>query len=322
MDTKRFKKDIFSITEMNFEQSCIEVFRHQFDQNQIYHNYCNHIGIDKESVNSLVDIPFLPIEFFKKHKIKSGDWSAEKIFLSSGTTGSQRSNHHIRDEAFYHKVAQNIFENVYGKLSDYQILALLPSYQTQKNSSLINMVDYFMNKARNNSGYFLNDHQVLVDTINKSDKKKLLIGVSYALLDLAEHHSFDTKDLTIIETGGMKGKKREMIRRELHNTIHKKLGNYDIHSEYGMTELMSQAYYVNSQFHFPPWARVLIRDTNDPFQYKPDGQTGGINIVDLANADTCSFIETKDLGHTVASNTFEVLGRFDNSDIRGCNLLI
>ena len=314
---EEFRHKIYEINEETFLVSSQAAFEYQYSQCTIYQSFCNHLNKTPKNVKRLTDIPFLPIEFFKNHAIKSGNWNASKIFKSSGTTSTGRSQHFIRDVNHYHQSAKYHFEQSFGPLNDYQIIAILPSYQEQGDSSLISMVDYFMQFAQPESGYFL--EKKIGNTLN-TDHKKLIIGVSYALLDLAELAP-PTKNTIIMETGGMKGRKKEMTREELHSHLKNGFSVDHIWSEYGMTELQSQGYAKDGYFHFPSWAKCMIRDINDPFNYLPEGKTGGVNVIDLANIDTCCFIETKDLGQ-VNSELFEVLGRFDNSDIRGCNLLI
>ena len=321
-DYENFKSKIFSIQPENFQINALEVFAYQYFHNPTYQIYCQHLGKSPDNVHSLQDIPFLPIEFFKTHQVMTGQWEPEKVFMSSGTTGMQRSEHHVRDLSFYHQIAQVIFESHYGPLPSIEIMALLPSYLEQGDSSLISMVDHFMRHSHPSSAYYLGDHSSLLQAINSSDRKKLLIGVSYALLDVTDKTGLSADNLIIMETGGMKGRRKEMIRTELHEVLMKNFSASHIHSEYGMTELTSQAYAVEGQFAFPPWARALIRDINDPFTFLPAGRTGGLNIVDLANINSCSFLETKDLGLESKTGHFEVLGRFDNSDLRGCNLLV
>lgn len=252
---------------------------------------------------------------------------ATEIFSSSGTTGMAQSKHYVSDISIYKNSFRKTFELFYGDIQNYAILALLPSYLEREGSSLIYMVDDLIARSRNpQSGYFLYDHTLLEDTITRLKKTgttTLLIGVTYALLDFAENRSLEFPELIVMETGGMKGQRKEMLRTELHDILCKGFGVSEIHSEYGMTELMSQAYSKGKgEFHCPPWMRVKIRDTNDPMTLLGSGQTGGVNIIDLANINSCSFIASQDLGKSFEDGSFEILGRFDNSDIRGCNLLI
>lgn len=314
---KSFKSQIFDIKKDTFDHAALEVFHYQYYNNKVYKKFCDYSSKNTKTVKNVKDIPFIPIEFFKNHVVKSGEWEAEKIFKSSGTTSSSRSHHHIKDVDFYLRNSINIFNSLVGSLSEYQLIALLPSYQEQADSSLICMVDFFMKKSNNNSDYYMVSD---IKPVLQSDKKKLLIGVSYAILDIAEKNIVSNNTL-VIETGGMKGRKKEITRKELHEIIKDGLNPKEIWSEYGMTELMSQAYGKGGFFSFPNWAKALTRDINDPFCYLGANKTGGLNIIDLANVDTCSFIETKDLGRA-NGDLFEVLGRFDNSDIRGCNLMV
>ncbi|MEQ8471682.1 MAG: acyl transferase [Marinoscillum sp.] len=317
---ENFKSEIFFIQPSQLDQLVLEVFEYQYQNNSIYRAFCQHLNKHPENISNVMDIPFLPIELFKTKKVVTGSFEAEKIFKSSGTTGIQRSTHHIKNVSFYHHLAKVAFEGLYGSISQFEVMALLPSYQQQGNSSLISMVDTFMQDAKPGSTYYLNDLGQLKTNLQKPGKK-ILFGVSYALLDLATT-PVNTQNLIVIETGGMKGRRKEMIRKDLHSVLKQGLGLDEIHSEYGMTELTSQAYGINGNFKLPNWSKILIRDINDPFTYLANGQTGGINIIDLGNIDSCAFIETQDLGKMSPNGTFEVLGRFDNSDIRGCNLLI
>jgi len=311
-----FKKRLFYINEETFQDSSLALFDFQYHQNGIYRIYCDSIKKTPSNVKDIYSIPFLPIEFFKNHEISSSKKSTEKIFKSSGTTSSNRSQHHIKDLSFYHAVSHKIFESNFGKLADYTILALLPSYKEQGQSSLISMVDHLMKFSQPGSGYFLEKE---INSLIESTDQKILIGVSFALIDL--EHTL-SRNLTVIETGGMKGRKKEITRAELHERLKEKFKLDVIWSEYGMTELMSQAYGINGLLKFPNWASALIREVNDPFALLDEGKTGGINVIDLANIESCAFIETKDLGIVQKNKSFEVVGRFDNSDIRGCNLLV
>lgn len=273
------------------------------------------------------DIPFLPIDLFKIHKIVSGNARSQIIFSSSGTTGMNQSKHFITDIGIYKQSYRQGFKEFYGDIRDIAVLALLPSYQEREGSSLIYMVDDLISQsACSQSGYFLYNHAELTETLNQlkaNHTHTLLIGVTYALLDFAESHSIEFPELIVMETGGMKGQRREMIREELHEALCQGFGVPAIHSEYGMTELLSQAYSKGGgRFHCPPWMQVSIRDTNDPLEILKPGQTGGINVIDLANINSCAFIATQDLGRLHDDGSFEILGRFDNSDIRGCNLLV
>ncbi len=314
---EKFKHTLSEINEENFIDSSLAAFDYQYNSCDLYRDYCNYLKKTPKSVKSLNQVPFLPIEFFKNHAIKCGSWHESKIFKSSGTTATGRSEHYIRDINHYHNIARSGFEDIFGSLANYKIIAILPSYQSQGDSSLISMIDYFMKFSQSGSGYFLKEDlkEVLMDS-----SKKLVVGVSYALLDLVEK-KLEARNAIIMETGGMKGRRKEITRNELHESLKKGFKVDEIWSEYGMTELQSQAYGKDGNFKFAGWAKCLIRDINDPFSYQAEDKTGGINIIDLANIDSCCFIETKDLGR-LNNGSFEVLGRFDNSDIRGCNLMI
>jgi len=278
-------------------------------------------------VNTLEKIPFLPIECFKTEKVYCGHTTPQQIFTSSGTTGAQTSRHYVKELSLYEQSFRKGFEHFYGNVEDYVVLALLPSYLERTGSSLITMVaDLIERSGSQYSGFYLNEYDRLaqrLQTLDASGKKVLLIGVSFALLDLITEHTFSLKNTIVMETGGMKGRRKELVREELHALLCKGFGVEMIHSEYGMTELLSQAYSAGKGIYkCVPWLKVLIRDTNDALSYLPTGKTGGINIIDLANRESCSFIATQDLGKLYPDGTFEVLGRFDNADIRGCNLLI
>jgi hypothetical protein len=317
---QNFTNDILEINENNFLDKSLELFDYQYHTNDTYRSYFIHLKINKDEIRQLEDIPFLPIEFFKTHQIKSENWSPQKTFLSSGTTQNTRSKNLVRDVEFYHQISKSIFEHFFGPLNQYRILALLPSYQEQGHSSLVEMVDHFMSHSQIGSGFLSSDDSSLPSIFNDS-VEKILIGVSYALLDLALL-DIPNKHLKIMETGGMKGRKKEITRAHLHQELCQGFNINHINTEYGMTELTSQAYAkTDGLLRFPPWAKCLFRDINDPFTYLNTKSNGGINIIDLANVSTCAFIETKDLGIAMDNNYFNVIGRFDNSDIRGCNQL-
>lgn len=327
--------DIFNInSSAQFEELALDVFRFQAFKNVIYKQYLNGLSIDPDKVKKIEEIPFLPIEFFKTHVVKTDFGEKEVIvFSSSGTTGSIQSKHYVKDISVYEKNYLKGFESAYGNIKDYCILALLPSYLERDGSSLIYMVEDLIKKTKHTaSGFYLNNYDELISKINLLEargQKTILIGVTYALLDLSDQFPLykggkgDLTNVTVMETGGMKGKRKEMIREELHTALCKGFGVNKIHSEYGMTELLSQAYSKGDGiFNCPHWMKILIRDTNDPFSILPANKTGGINVIDLANINSCSFIATQDLGKIHSDDSFEVLGRFDNSDIRGCNLLV
>ena len=305
----------------------LKVFRFQFEQNAVYQEFCQFLKKDKANVKAIADIPFLPIQFFKSHQVVSSASPIEVIFTSSGTTGMVNSQHAVTDLAYYEQSFRTAFAQFYGSIENYVILALLPSYLEREGSSLIYMVDDMIRNSNNpDSGFYLNNYNELIEKLEQLDnsgQNVLLIGVTYALLDLIEKKKFQLKNTVVMETGGMKGKRKEMIREELHAVLREGFGVSTIHSEYGMTELLSQAYsFGNGIFECPPWMHILIRDTEDALSYLADGKTGGINIIDLANVNSCSFIATQDLGKKNPNHSFEVLGRFDASDIRGCNLLV
>jgi len=303
------------------------VFRFQYENNIVYREFCDFMKTDVAKVKSLQQIPFLPIQFFKSHTVVSNENTIEKTFSSSGTTGINTSKHFVTAISLYEESYRKGFSQFYGNIEDYTILALLPSYLEREGSSLIYMFEDLIKRTNNpESGFYLHNHPELIEKLIKLDlygQNVILIGVTYALLDLIENYEFQLKNTIIMETGGMKGKRKEMIREELHHQLCQGFGVTAIHSEYGMTELLSQAYSLgNGVFECPSWMQILIRDTEDALTYVPDGKSGGINLIDLANINSCSFIATQDLGKKNPNNSFEVLGRFDNSDIRGCNLMV
>ena len=320
--------NIFDLkTEEEFNQACLSVFQHQIKNIDVYQAFVNGLKIEIQQIKHYSQIPFLPIQFFKSHAIIANQSKAEITFTSSGTTGSITSSHFVEDVSLYQKSYLKAFNLFYGDITDWCILALLPNYSEREGSSLIYMVDDLIQKTNHpKSGYFLHNHQDLQQTLLKlqsTKQKTLLVGVTYALLDFVEQYAIDFPELTVMETGGMKGKRKEMVRQELHQVLCTGFGIEKIHSEYGMTELLSQAYSKgDGVFNCPSWMKILIRDTNDPLSLIENGKTGGINVIDLANQHSCSFIATQDLGKIIANNSFEVLGRFDNSDIRGCNLMV
>lgn len=321
-------EDIFSITgQAEFERVALAIFRYQASECAVYSKFVKNLGIVPSLIEEISQIPFLPIEFFKSHKVAAGDIEAEVVFLSSGTTGMSQSRHFVSDVSLYEASFRKGFNQFYGQITEYTFLALLPSYSERDGSSLIYMVDALIRESgKANSGYFLYNHEDLYSTLIKLREKKeptILIGVTYALLDFIEKFPLNFPELIIMETGGMKGRRKEMIREELHAILCNGFGVGSIHSEYGMTELLSQAYSLGEGvFNCPAWISVSTRDTNDPLSLLQPGQTGGINVIDLANLNSCSFIATQDLGKLNVDGSFEVLGRFDNSDIRGCNLLV
>tara|TARA_B100000508_G_scaffold137355_1_gene131601 strand:+ start:120170 stop:121216 length:1047 start_codon:yes stop_codon:yes gene_type:complete len=315
--------DFTKVHKENFVQVALDTFKYQYDRVKVYREYCDHLKVS--APRSIEEIPFLPIRFFKSHKVVEYDNQFEKIFKSSGTTGSVRSHHYVSDLRLYERSFTQAFKKLVSDPKGAVIIALLPNYIEQGDSSLIYMVDHLIKDTKDErSGFYLEDidqFENVFQGLKSSNKTIILIGVSFALLRLAEK-GIDLKGTTIIETGGMKGRRKEIIREELHEILKAGLNVDSIFSEYGMTELLSQAYTDGSSFfHSPEWMKVLIRDVNDPLTYLPEGRTGGVNIIDLANIHSCSFIATDDLG-VKKDEKFKILGRFDQSDIRGCNLLV
>lgn len=320
--------EIFA-SDANFDKIALQIFEFQYYNNLVYKQFCDFLKKSPESVASINEIPFLPISFFKTHQIITSKINnkLDILFTSSGTTGVVTSTHYVTDLNLYKESFTKGFNQFYGNPEEYTILALLPSYLEREGSSLVYMFDHLIKQSSNkNSGFYLFNLDDLIDKIDfleSQNKKILLIGVTYALLDLIEKRSFKLKNTIIMETGGMKGKRKELIRDELHDILCKGFGVTKIHSEYGMTELLSQAYSKGDGFfECPPWMKIVIRDTEDALNYIPNGKIGGINVIDFANINSCSFIATQDLGKKHHDETFEVLGRFDNSDIRGCNLMV
>jgi phenylacetate-coenzyme A ligase PaaK-like adenylate-forming protein len=302
----------------------LELFQFQYKNNNIYQKYCDLLKINPKKIDKIEKIPFLPISFFKSHSVYCGNENPEIKFFSSGTTGMTPSTHSVKDVTIYEQSFTKGFNQFYGDIQDYIVIGLLPSYLEREGSSLIYMVDDLIIKSKHEkSGFFLNEFDEIEAIVNEyqSTKKILIVGVSYALLDFAEQNKPNLLNCIVMETGGMKGKRKEMPKYDLHQALKQGFNVNQIHSEYGMTELLSQAYALNDgKFKSPPWMKVITRETNDPFSFTFQ-KTGGLNIIDLANIYSCAFIATQDLGK-VHNNYFEVLGRFDNSDIRGCNLLV
>jgi len=323
----KFKNDIFNIkSDAEFEALALDVFKFQFENNKVYRSFCDLLYKHPADVKRISDIPFLPIQFFKSHKILSTSQPIEKTFSSSGTTGNATSKHLISDLKLYEDSYLKAFKHFYGNIEDYVVLALLPSYLERDGSSLIYMMNDIINKSKQTeSGFYLHNLEDLASTLQTLETKKqktLLIGVSFALFDFAEQFQLNLKHTIVMETGGMKGRRKEIIRQELHQILQTGLGVNQIHSEYGMTELLSQAYSKgNGVFECPPWMKILTRDTEDALTIQQPNKTGGINVIDLANLNSCSFIATQDLGKVYDNGQFEIIGRFDNSDIRGCNLM-
>ncbi len=319
-------KNIFKInSDEEFNDFAIQIFHHQYRYNLIYKNFVDLNAINVDSIKTFEDIPFLPIGFFKTHKIITGDTHTDHFFKSSGTTGMERSTHYIKDIKLYEESFLHGFKHFFGDISKFTILALLPNYIEQKDSSLIYMVSKLIELTKDtDSGFYLNNYAELHEKLKKTrNKNVILIGVTYALLDLAEQFPINIPDAIIMETGGMKGRRKELIREELHETLCNSFGVKSIYAEYGMTELLSQAYSkAIGVYHAPPWMKILIRDIDDPFALAGYNKAGGVNVIDLANINSCSFIATQDIGKKYDNNTFEILGRFDNSDVRGCNLMV
>jgi hypothetical protein len=324
---KSFKHLLQSVNDNSFEAIALQVFKFQSQHNPVYKQYLQLLKVDVDLVKSLNHIPFLPIQFFKTFSLQSGVWRAETVFKSSGTTSTKGSKHFIFDKEFYLSNAQRIFEQEYGSLNQYTILALLPSYLERGDSSLVAMISHFIDKTnKSESGFYLHNYDKLladVKLLKQQNRKIIIWGVSYALLEIAEKFNPDWSNCLIFETGGMKGRRKEVTREELHDMLRSGLGVYNIDSEYGMTELLSQAYCRDGVW-FKPSAtlKVLIREIGDPKKVGLINQNGGINVVDLANFATISFIETEDVGKCNNLGHFQVLGRMDNSDVRGCNLLV
>ena len=319
---------VFNIqNQSDFKTCALQVFRHQFKNNAIYRSFCDLLYIHSSDVKEVEEIPFLPIQFFKSHAVLSSTQAVKETFTSSGTTGSSVSKHMVTDLSWYTKSYTKSFEYFYGPIEEYTVLGLLPNYLERAGSSLIYMVDDFIKKSNKPaSGFYLNNLTELSKTLialDKKGEKVLLIGVTFALLDLIERQQFKLQNTIIMETGGMKGRRKEIIRNELHEILSAGFGVSKIYSEYGMTELLSQGYSSgDGVFDCPPWMKILARDTEDALTMVGTNKTGGLNVIDLANYNSCSFIATQDLGKVDNNGRFEVLGRFDHSDIRGCNLMV
>lgn len=327
MRLKDMEKEIFSIkTKSDFEVMALKIFQFQYENNAIYRNFVDFMKIDSSSIKSISQIPFLPIELFKNHKIVSGDFCEEALFLSSGTGSMSRSKHYVKSLQLYENSFMKSFEIFFGNVDEYSVFALLPSYIEQGNSSLVYMVEKIIEKSRKGvGGFYLHDFEKLSSDLKEVKSKGLkvfLIGVTYALLDFSEKFAMDLSDAIIVETGGMKGRKEEMLKSELHSILKTKFGVSKIYSEYGMAELLSQAWSEGEGvFRNPPWMKILVREETDPLNVSETQGRGGINIIDLANLYSCSFIETQDLGKLHSDGSFEILGRFSGSDVRGCSLL-
>ncbi len=325
--TEITKEEIFSIdSPIQFEDVALRIFKYQAEFVPVYAEFVKHLGIQPSQVERIEDIPFLPIEFFKSHQVSVPMDNSSIVFSSSGTTGTITSKHHVKDISLYEHSFNKTFELFYGDVSNYMVIALLPSYLERGGSSLIYMCDQLIKNSKDErSGFYLNEFEKIKSIIQENEgfKKVLLIGVTYALLDFAEQFPFAMENCIVMETGGMKGRRKEMLREEVHAILCEAFHISNVHSEYGMTELLSQAYSNGKGiFRTPPWMKILIRETQDPFAYQKFERSGGINIIDLANVHSCAFIASKDLGKQYADERFEVIGRFDDAEIRGCNLLV
>lgn len=327
MNLQDVQQYISSINEHSFKKIALSLFQYHFSQNPIYSAFCKALKINSRQITFVNQIPFLPVSFFKNHKITTHQFNPLTIFESSGTTGLETSRHYVSHIELYEKSFVEGFRYFFGDPQKYVILSLLPSYLERNNSSLVYMMDHLIRLTGNPvSGFYLHEHEKLYSTLSQlsiSGKKTILLGVSFALLDFSEKYRMNFPELIIVETGGMKGRRKEMTRKELHYTLKNSFGVKTIHSEYGMTELLSQAWsHGNGKFQSPPWMKILIRDPNDPFSFLTAGKTGGINVVDFANAFSCPFIATDDLGMLNENGSFEIIGRFDIASVRGCNTMI
>lgn len=326
-NSKSFKSLLYTLNEQNVSDIALRLFRFQARHNPVYGKYINHLRIQPADVKSLTDIPFLPISFFKTHSLKTGEWTEQALFSSSGTTGTTTSIHPVADLDFYLNHSERCFTDFFGALNGYHIFALMPSYLERQGSSLIAMLQNFIRKTESPySGFYLYDHDKLLRDLvsaQKDTRKIILWGVSFALLDFAEKHSLDLNGSMLIETGGMKGRRKEMTRYELHKQLKDCFNVSSIYSEYGMTELLSQAYTKGDDRFYPPQSmKIIVRDTTDPLEKGLVARGGGLNVIDFANFQSVSFIETEDAGKVYPDGSFEVLGRLDNSDVRGCNLMV
>jgi hypothetical protein len=325
-ERESLRSRIYGINEKTFDSVAMDVWRYQYQYNGTYRAYIHLLGLTPDHVQELSQIPFLPVTMFRNHDVQTGNWEPQATFRSSGTTGSHISKHLIRDMSWYHKNATLCFEKIFGPPQEYAWIALLPSYLERPDSSLIDMIRYFMlPEGSEDNQFFSNVDEAVIRVLERlslTNKKTILFGVTFALMDLFEKFNVPVwNELIVIETGGMKGRRSEITREELHSILSR--GNHEIHlsSEYGMTEILSQAYMVKNRFQPGPAMRIRIRDISDPLTLRSPGQRGAINIIDLANLDTCSFIATDDMGIVYPDESFDVTGRLDQSDIRGCNLM-
>jgi len=319
---------MFNATEEKFNELALQAFTYQYRQNEVYKSYVDALGINVAAISTAEQIPFLPIRFFKTHSITTGTFEASLIFESSGTTGSVNSRHYIKDPALYEESFMRAFELFYGPVQDWCILGLLPSYLERSNSSLVYMINRLVHASGHpENGFFLHDFDALQKKLHSLEHKRqktLLVGVTFALLDFAEKYAFPLQHTRLMETGGMKGRRKELIRAEVHARLCEAFSLQSVHSEYGMTELLSQAYsFGQGFFKCPPWMKIFLRDEEDPLTIKNGNSTSGaINVIDLANINSCCFIATDDAGRMHSDGRFEVLGRMDNSDLRGCSLMV
>ncbi|MDD2279067.1 MAG: acyltransferase [Bacteroidales bacterium] len=322
-----FLDRIFSVTPAKFEELTLDVFRFQAKHSSVYAQYISHLNVDVNSIKSIEQIPFLPISLFRSHRVLVDNDKYEVVFSSSGTTGAESSKHYVKSLAVYEQSFLEGFRIFYGDVSEYCILALLPSYLEREGSSLVYMANRLIADSQNpQSGFFLHNPNELIEQLEQLEANRqptILLGVTFALLELASKHNLKLKSTIVMETGGMKGRGKELIRSEVHTILKQSLGLSSVHSEYGMTELLSQAYSKGEGVFFtPPWMRIRVRDPYDPFSYLPNERSGALNIIDLANINSCSFVQTDDLGVLHVNGSFEVSGRMDGSQIRGCNLLV
>ncbi len=321
------RNKILSVTDLNFEETALEFFAFQYTKVKVYRQYCDSLKQNPGNVKSVSQIPFLPIEFFKTHSVIAEGETAAKTFESSGTTGQISSKHQVADLSLYEESFLKCFQQFYGDVNEYVIIALLPSYLERDNSSLVYMAKELIKRSgQNASGFFLYEFDKLydwLDVLKTSKRKVILLGVTFALLDFAAQHKIDFPDLIVMETGGMKGRREELTREEVHLQLKNSFAVKHIHSEYGMTELLSQAYSKgDGVFQSPPWLKIFTRDMYDPLRLLEENKAGVINVIDLANLYSCSFIATGDLGRVNSNGTFEVLGRMADTEVRGCNLMV
>ncbi len=319
---------MYTVNDSNINDIALRLFRYQANHNPVYARYLQYLAVNAQAIREVSEIPFLPISFFKSQTLKTGEWVDETRFMSSGTTGKLTSTHHIADLDFYLNHAQRCFEHFFGPLNQCDIFAVMPSYLERENSSLVAMMNSFIQKSESKySGFYLYEYEKLLSDITSckkhSTKKTVLWGVSFALLDLAEKYRPDLSNCIVFETGGMKGRRKEVIRQELHDQLKRYFNVANIYSEYGMTELLSQAYTHGSELFYPsPWMKIIVREVVDPLMKGQINRTGGLNVIDLANIHSIAFIETEDAGKVLADGSFEVMGRLDNTDVRGCNLMV